>query len=70
MQKDGFNMSNSSIYRYLKYEYREVDEEKSLTEDRKSRVQWWHKCLKYNWDNVIFPDEVIFRYSKKIRNYG
>ena len=35
MAKNGFNVSHSSIYRYLKdkYEYREVEESKILTED-------------------------------------
>ena len=73
MQKDGLNVSHSSIYRYLKdkYEYREVDESKVLTEDqKKARVQWCQRFLKYDWENVIFTDEVIFRCSKKIKNDG
>ena len=63
-------MSHSSIYRYLKdkYEYREVDESKVLTEDqKKARVQWCQRFFKYDWENVIFTDEVIFRCSKKIQ---
>ena len=46
IQKDGFNVSHSCIYRYLKdkYEYSEVDESKVLTEDQiKARVQWCQK---------------------------
>ena len=60
-------MSHSNIYRYLKdkYEYREVDESKVLTEDhKKARVQWCQRFLKYYWENLIFTEEVIFRCSK------
>ena len=73
MKKDGFNVSHSSIYKYLKdkYEYREVDESKVLTEDqKKARVQWCQRFLIYDWENVIFTDEVIFICSKKFKNDG
>ena len=39
------------INTYKKYEYREVDESKVLTEDqKKTRVQWCQRFLKYDWE--------------------
>ena len=71
MQKYGFNVSHSRIYRYLidNYEYREVDESKVLTEDQKKLLSNIARdFFKYDRENVIFTDEVIFR-LKKIENY-
>ena len=74
--ESGFNLTRETLKerKYIKrFGYKSIVQTKAherTQEQKRKREEWCEKYKNFDWNNVIFTDEIIFRWGKEKEGDG